>query len=83
MKQGDLLIEIDPRPYQVQLTQAQGQLAKDQAAYDNAKITFERDQLLYSQGVLARQDLDNQQSVMNQARGSAREAIAAPSTVRN
>ncbi len=70
VKQGDLLIEIDPRPYEVQLAQAEGQMAKDEAAYEDGKVTFERDQTLYSQGVLARQDLDNQQSVMNQARGA-------------
>ena len=70
VKEGDLLIQIDPRPYQVQLTQAQGQMAKDQATYEDARITFERDQVLYSQGVLARQQLDDQQSVMNQARGA-------------
>jgi multidrug efflux system membrane fusion protein len=70
VKEGDLLIEIDPRPYQVQLTQAQGQMAKDQAAYQDAKLTFERDQTLYSEGVLSRQQLDDQQSVMNQARGA-------------
>jgi len=70
VKVGDLLMQIDPRPYQVQLTQAQGQYAKDQATFENARITFERDQLLFSQGVIARQDLDNQQSLMNQARGA-------------
>ena len=70
VNQGDLLIEIDPRPYQVQLTQAVGTMAKDEATYENAKITFQRDQTLYSQGVLARQDLDNQQMAVNQARGA-------------
>lgn len=70
VKAGDLLIQLDPRPYQVQLTQAQGQSAKDQAAYEVAKVTLERDQMLYSQGVLARQDLDNQQSTMDQAKGA-------------
>ena len=70
VKEGDLLIQIDPRPYQVQLTQAEGQFAKDEAAYEDGKITFERDQLLYSQGVLSRQQLDDQQSVMNQAKGA-------------
>ncbi len=70
VKEGDLLIQIDPRPYQVQLTQAEGQLAKDEAAYEDGKITFERDQVLYSQGVLSRQQLDDQQSVMNQAKGA-------------
>jgi len=40
--QGDLLVEIDPRPFQVQLQQAQGQLAKDQASLNNAKLDLER-----------------------------------------
>ena len=70
VKEGDLLIQIDPRPYQVQLAQAEGQMAKDEAAYEDGKNTFERDQLLYSQGVLSRQQLDDQQSVMNQAKGA-------------
>jgi membrane fusion protein, multidrug efflux system len=70
VKEGDLLIVIDPRPYEVQLTQAQGQMAKDLANYQNAKVTVARYQTLYSEGVLARQDLDNQQSLMNQARGA-------------
>src|SRR5262249_28619372 len=39
---GERLAEIDPRPFQVQLTQAQGQLAKDQAALKNAKLDFDR-----------------------------------------
>ena len=38
----DPLAEIDPRPYQVQLTQAEGQLAKDQALFDNAKADLDR-----------------------------------------
>ncbi len=46
---GDLLIEIDPRPYQVQLTQAQGQLIKDQALLDNARIDLNRYQTLLGQ----------------------------------
>jgi multidrug efflux system membrane fusion protein len=70
VKEGDLLIQIDPRPYQVQLTQAQGQMAKDQATYQDATLTFQRDQTLYSEGVLSRQQLDDQQSLMNQARGA-------------
>lgn len=70
VKEGDLLIQIDPRPYEVQLAQAQGQLAKDQAAYEDGRLTFQRDQQLYSQGVLSRQQLDDQQSVMNQAKGA-------------
>jgi multidrug efflux system membrane fusion protein len=70
--QGDLLVEIDPRPYQAQLSQAEGQLAKDQATLLNAKITLARDRSLYQQGVIARQDFDNQQSVSGQSAGAVK-----------
>jgi multidrug efflux system membrane fusion protein len=68
--QGDLLVEIDPRPYQAQLSQAEGQLAKDQATLVNARSTLARDRSLYQQGVIARQDFDNQQSVLGQSAGA-------------
>ena len=42
VRQGDLLMQIDPRPFQVQLLQAEGQLAKDQAALKNARMDLER-----------------------------------------
>lgn len=42
VKEGDPVVEIDPRPYEVQLTQAQGQLAKDQASLENAKLDLKR-----------------------------------------
>jgi len=42
VKAGDLLAEIDPRPYQVQLEQAQGQLARDQSLLDNARLDLQR-----------------------------------------
>jgi membrane fusion protein, multidrug efflux system len=70
VKEGDPLFEIDRRPYQVQLVQYQGQMARDRANMVNAKITLERDQTLYTQGVLARQDLDNQQAVYNSDLGT-------------
>jgi len=70
VKVGDPLVEIDPRPYQVALVQAQGQMVKDQATLENAQITYERDQVLYQQGVIARQDLDNQKAVLDQSRGA-------------
>jgi membrane fusion protein, multidrug efflux system len=68
--QGDLLVEIDPRPYQAALAQAEGQLTKDQATLRNAKITMLRDKALYQQGVIARQDFDNQESLMGQSAGA-------------
>jgi multidrug efflux system membrane fusion protein len=68
--QGDLLVEVDPRPYQAALAQAEGQLAKDQATLLNAKIMLERDRSLYQQGVIAAQDFDNQQSLVGQSVGA-------------
>ena len=70
VKAGDLLAEIDPRPYQVQLTQAQGTLAKDLATLENNKILYARDKELYAQKVIARQDLDNQEALVGQYAGS-------------
>jgi membrane fusion protein, multidrug efflux system len=70
VKAGDLLAEIDPRPYQVQLTQAAGTLAKDLASLENNKILLARDKELYDQKIIARQDLDNQQMLVGQFAGS-------------
>ena len=70
VKAGDLLAEIDPRPYQVQLEQAEGTLAKDLASLENAKVTLARDKELYKQNALARQDLDNQEAAVGQYAGS-------------
>ena len=68
--QGDLLAEIDPRPFQVQLMQAEGQLAKDQAALKNARMDQERYISLVKQGILAQQQLDAQVSTVVQAEGA-------------
>ena len=70
VKAGDLLAEIDPRPYQVQLTQAEGTLAKDLATLENNKILYARDKELYAQKVIARQDLDNQEALVGQYAGT-------------
>jgi multidrug efflux system membrane fusion protein len=64
---GDLLAEIDPRPFQAQLVQAEGQLARDQANLANARLDLERYQRLAAQEMIARQQLDTQQMVVNQA----------------
>ena len=58
VKAGDLLILIDPRPYEVALQQAQANLQKDEAQLTNAKAQYERNKVLYEQGVIAKQDLD-------------------------
>lgn len=67
---GDRLAEIDPRPYQVQLTLAQGQLNKDQALLTNARVDLARDQELFAKGILAQQQLATQQSLVIQDEGA-------------
>jgi len=67
---GDSLIEIDPRPFQVQLEQAEGQLAKDQAQLRDVQVDYERYQLLYKEGVIAKQQLDSQQAQVGQYEGA-------------
>jgi multidrug efflux system membrane fusion protein len=67
---GDLLAEIDPRPFQAQLTQAEGQLARDQANLANTRLDLERYQRLAQQEMIARQQLDTQQMMVNQAEAS-------------
>ena len=66
---GDLLIEIDPRPYQVQLEQAEGQLKRDQATLDNAKVDLARYQKLWSQNAIPQQQLATQEATVKQSEG--------------
>ncbi|VXC96108.1 MdtA/MuxA family multidrug efflux RND transporter periplasmic adaptor subunit [Serratia oryzae] len=72
VKAGDLLAEIDPRPYEVQLTQAQGQLAKDQATLANAKMDLARYQQLVKTNLISRQELDTQLSLVRQSEGAVK-----------
>jgi multidrug efflux system membrane fusion protein len=66
VSQGDLIAEIDPRPFQVQLIQAEGQSERDQALLANAKIDLERYRVLYSEDSIPRQQLDTQAATVNQ-----------------
>jgi multidrug efflux system membrane fusion protein len=68
--EGDALVEIDPRPYQVALEQAQGQLAKDQAQLKDVQIDMERYKLLYKEGVIPKQQVDTQEASVGQSQGS-------------
>lgn len=70
VKAGQLLAEIDPRPFQVQLVQAQGQLVKDQAALTNAQQDLKRYETLLQQDSIARQQVDAQRSQVKQLRGA-------------
>jgi multidrug efflux system membrane fusion protein len=70
VKEGDSLVEIDPRPYQVQLEQAQGQLAKDQAQLRDVQVDYERFKLLFQEGVIPKQQLDTQQAQVGTFEGA-------------
>ncbi|HLI12321.1 MAG TPA: MdtA/MuxA family multidrug efflux RND transporter periplasmic adaptor subunit [Alphaproteobacteria bacterium] len=67
---GDFLAQIDPRPYQLALEQAQGQLQRDQALLKNAEIDLARYQTLVRQDSIARQQLDTQQYLVHQYQGT-------------
>jgi len=66
VRAGELLAEIDPRPFQVQLEQAEGQLARDQALLNNAQADLERYKLLFAEDSVPKQQLDTQQSLVRQ-----------------
>jgi multidrug efflux system membrane fusion protein len=66
VRAGELLAEIDSRPFQVQLNQAEGQLARDQALLTNAQADLERYKVLFAQDSVPKQQLDTQQSLVRQ-----------------
>ncbi len=70
VKQGQLLVEIDPKPYQAALEQAQGQLVKDQANAVNARAEAARYQALLQAGVVSKESQQAQASTAGQAEGS-------------
>jgi multidrug efflux system membrane fusion protein len=69
VKQGDLLAEIDPRPFQAQLEQAQGQYQRDKALLENANVDLNRYQLAYSKNAIPKQQLDTQVATVHQYEG--------------
>ena len=72
VKEGDLLILIDPRPYQVQLEQMQAQIFKDQATLRDAKLNLERYTTLIPSGSIAQQQVDTQKATVDQLDGQVR-----------
>lgn len=70
VKVGEPLAEIDPRPYEAQLQQYQGQLARDQALLANARIDLKRYQTLWKQDSVSQQTLATQQSLVKQYEGA-------------
>ncbi|MBM3223178.1 MAG: MdtA/MuxA family multidrug efflux RND transporter periplasmic adaptor subunit [Candidatus Tectomicrobia bacterium] len=69
VRQGDLLAEIDPRPFQVQLAQAEGQMARDEALLKNARVDVERYKVLMAQDSVSQQQLDTQIATVRQLEG--------------
>ncbi|MGJ0431213.1 MdtA/MuxA family multidrug efflux RND transporter periplasmic adaptor subunit [Methylobacter sp.] len=70
VRQGDLLAEIDPRPFQAQLMQAEGQLLRDEALLKNAQLDLERYQTLLEQDSIAAQQTATQEALVRQYRGT-------------
>ena len=66
VKAGDLLAQIDPRPFEVQLTLATGQQARNQALLENARADLERYRTLLAQDSISRQQVDTQESLVRQ-----------------
>jgi membrane fusion protein, multidrug efflux system len=77
VKQGDLLIVIDPRPYQVALEQAEAALARDQAQLKNAQLDYGRYQGLFKEGVISQQQFDAQRALVGQLEGTVKADQAA------
>ena len=69
VKEGEPLAEIDPKPFEVQLEQAKGQLARDQAQLSNAKLDLERYRTLSADGVIPKQQYDTQEANVRQFNG--------------
>ena len=72
IKAGEALVEIDPRPYQAQLTQAEGQLARDKALLENANVDLDRYEIAYRSNAIPKQQLDTQAATVHQYEGSVK-----------
>jgi multidrug efflux system membrane fusion protein len=72
VKQGDLLAQIDPRPYQISLANAEGVLAKDMALLEEARLDLKRYQTLLAQDSIARQQVESQASLVKQYEGQVK-----------
>ncbi|MGA7751121.1 MAG: MdtA/MuxA family multidrug efflux RND transporter periplasmic adaptor subunit [Gallionella sp.] len=70
VKEGELLAQIDPRPFQVLLDQAKGQLARDQALLVGAKLDLDRYRDLWAKDSIAKQQLDDQEALVLQDEGT-------------
>jgi len=72
VKQGDVLAQIDTRPYEAQLIEYQGQLERDQALLTNALVDLKRYQTLWSQDSVSQQTLATQEALVRQYEGTVK-----------
>ncbi|MDA8082054.1 MAG: MdtA/MuxA family multidrug efflux RND transporter periplasmic adaptor subunit [Nitrospiraceae bacterium] len=72
VKKGDLLAEIDSRPFEAQLAQAQGLRERDAALLNNARVDLHRYQVLSEQDSIAKQQRDTQEALVRQYEGAVK-----------
>ncbi|MEJ0004358.1 MAG: MdtA/MuxA family multidrug efflux RND transporter periplasmic adaptor subunit [Pararobbsia sp.] len=82
VKKGDFLAQVDPRPYQIQLQNAQGALARDQALLDQARRDLARFEVLIKQDSIAQQQVDDQVFLVKQDEGIVQTDRAAINTAK-
>ena len=82
VKAGQLLAQIDPRPYRVALQQAEGNLQERRAELKNAELDLQRYQGLYAEDSIAKQTLDTQRAQVEQLRGGLNSLEAAAASAR-
>jgi membrane fusion protein, multidrug efflux system len=72
VRKGDPLIDIDPRPYEAQLTQVQGQLGHDEALLAQARIDLDRYQAAFNRNAVAQQQVYDQEQLVKQYEGTVK-----------
>jgi len=72
VKKGEALIDIDPRPYQTTLTQAEGSLERDEGLLAEARMDLKRYQAAYARNAISKQQLDDQEATVVQDEGSVK-----------
>jgi multidrug efflux system membrane fusion protein len=82
VKSGQPLVQIDPRPFQLAIDQAEAQLARDDAELDNARVILERNRTLLAQDSIAKQDVETQEATVKQLIGVVAADQAAIATAR-
>jgi multidrug efflux system membrane fusion protein len=82
VKEGDFLAQIDPRPYELQLQEAEAKLAQDMAQLTNAQVDAARYRTLVEQDSIARQQLDTQDALVRQYQGTVKADQAAINTAK-